>query len=110
MEKKQISVAEKDEKIPITKINQSTQLQNMLAPLRVPGVNVISNPDGIIIAGKAIGIVIRREAKNRYHVLVVCSDARVITYEKDNFGSLGEAIELCARYIPLDENIYARKG
>lgn len=94
--------------IDYTKINQSTQLRNALAPLRMPGVNVVSNPDGIIIAGAAVGIFLRREAKNRYHVTAIASGIK--TFDKPDFSNIGEALTRCVQFIKLDETINARKG
>ena len=90
-------------------INQTTQLKNMLAPLCKPGVNVVSSTGGIIIAGAAVGIVVRREAKNRIHVTALCSDARVRSLEKD-FPNLGSAIEHCVKLLLVDEQLSARNG
>ncbi len=90
-------------------INQTTQLKNMLAPLNAPGINVVSSLDGIIIAGAAIGIVVRREAKNRYHMTALCSDERVKSLERD-YPNLGAAIECCVQLVSLDEKIKARQG
>lgn len=93
----------------ITKIKQSAQLQNALATLRMPGINIVSNPDGIIIAGASVGIVLTREAKNRYRVKALSSDITIKTLNKDT-QNLGEALWFCAQLIKLDETINARKG
>ena len=95
--------------IDYTKINQSTQLQNALVPLRLPNVNVVSSPDGIIIAGAAVGIFLRREAKNRYHVTALCSDERIRTLDKPNLPNIGEALLLCKQIINTDK-LLSRKG
>jgi len=93
----------------ITKINQSAQLKNALATLRMPGINIVSNPGGIIIAGASVGIVLTRPAKNRYHIMAVSSDITIKTLNKDT-QNLGEALWLCEQLIKLDETIKARKG
>lgn len=89
-------------------IKQSTQLKNMLAPLKAPGVNIVSSVDGIIIAGAAVGILIRREAKNRTHVTALSSNVLVKSKEED-FPSLGAALDYCAKLIGLDSKIKSLK-
>lgn len=91
------------------KIKQSTQLKNMIAPLRKPGINVVISTAGIVIAGAAIGIVVRRAAKNHYSMDLLCSDERIPSFERD-FQNLGSAIAACIRAMAVDDQLNALKG
>ncbi len=88
-------------------INQSTQLKNKLAPFRKLGVNVISSTLGIVLAGAAVAVSIRRPSKNNYTISVICANERMPGYEKDGFQSLGAVIAACERAIAFDEKINA---
>lgn len=84
------------------KINQSTQFENMLAPLRVEGVNIVSCPDGVVITGVHFGIMFYKPAKNRVHLRAITTDQRIPPAEKD-FPNLNEAIAFCAHIIALEQ-------
>ena len=73
----------------------------MLAPLRVEGVNVVLSSDGIIVAGAHVGIMLDRPAKNRVHMIAVCTDDRMQPSIKD-FAGFGEAIAYCVKLVQLD--------
>lgn len=90
------------------KIAQSKFLDNQLLPLRKTGVNIVSSADGIIIAGKVIGINLRREAKNRVHVTAIHAGDLVPAKDWD-FPNLSDAIKHCAILVDLDLDLTLRK-
>ena len=87
----------------------TTQMNNMLAPLRMPGVNVVYSPDGIVAAAQTVAVVLTRPAKNRAHMTAYCADERVKTEEKD-FPNMTCAIDRAAQILAVDKVLRAWKG